>query len=38
VFLVSIGIAQVNPTAAEFSWLAVAVVVAGLGWLYRVRA
>ena len=37
VFLVSIGIAQVNPTAAEFSWLAVAVVFAALRWLYRAR-
>jgi uncharacterized membrane protein len=35
VFLVSIGIAQVNPTAAEFSWLAVAVLVGVLRWLYR---
>jgi hypothetical protein len=34
VFLVSIGVAQVNPTAAEFSWLAVAAVVA-LRWRYR---
>jgi hypothetical protein len=36
-FLASIGIAQVNPIAAEFSWLAVAVVVAALRSLYRAR-
>ena len=35
VFLISIAIAQVNPTAAEVSWLAIAVIISGLGWLYR---
>ena len=35
VFLVSIGIAQVNPSAAELSWLAIAVLIGGLRWLYR---
>ena len=35
VFLVSIAIAQVNTTAAELSWLSVAVLFVGLRWLYR---
>ena len=35
VFLASIGIAQVNPTATEFSWLVIAVLVVALRWLYR---
>ena len=35
VFLASIGIAQVNPTAAELSWLSIAVLMLVLRWLYR---
>jgi TMEM175 potassium channel family protein len=35
VFLISIGVAQVNPSAAEFSWLTVAVLIWVLRWRYR---
>jgi uncharacterized membrane protein len=35
VFLVSMGIAQVNPTAAELSWFAIGVLIGALRWLYR---
>ncbi len=35
VFAISIGIAQTNPTAAEFSWLAIAVLIGVLRWRYR---
>jgi uncharacterized membrane protein len=35
VFLASIAVAQVNPTAAEFSWLAIAALIAFLRWVYR---
>jgi uncharacterized membrane protein len=35
VFLVSIGIARFNPTAAELSWLAIAVLMIVLRWIYR---
>ena len=35
VFLASIAIAQVDPTAAEFSWLAILVIIVVLRRLYR---
>jgi uncharacterized membrane protein len=35
VFLASIAISQVNPTMAEFSWLAIAAFIVLLRWLYR---
>jgi len=35
VFLASIAIAQGNPSAAEFSWLAIVALIALLKWLYR---
>jgi uncharacterized membrane protein len=35
IFLVSVGIAQVNADAAKYSWLAIAVVFAVLRWAYR---
>ena len=35
VFLVSIAIAQANPSAAEFSWLTIVVFIVLLRWLNR---
>src|SRR5438105_9187038 len=35
VFAISIAIAQISPTAAEFSWLAIAVLLSVLRWMYR---
>jgi hypothetical protein len=35
VFLVSIAVAQVNPSAAEYSWLGIAVVLVILRWVFR---
>jgi uncharacterized membrane protein len=35
VFLASIAIAQVNPSAAEYSWLGIAVVLLILRWVFR---
>ena len=35
VFALSIGIAQVNPLAAEYSWLALAALLTALRWWYR---
>jgi TMEM175 potassium channel family protein len=35
VFLVSIAIAQVNPSAAEYSWISIAFLLFVLGWVFR---
>jgi uncharacterized membrane protein len=35
VFAISMGIAQVNPSAAEYSWIAIAVLAIALRWIYR---
>lgn len=35
IFLISVGIAQINADAAKYSWLAIAVVFAILRWAYR---
>ncbi len=35
VFLVSIAIAQVNPSAAEYSWVSIAFVLFVLRWIFR---
>lgn len=34
VFLVSIGIAQVNPTAAELSWIVIGVIFVVVRWIH----
>jgi uncharacterized membrane protein len=35
VFLISIPIAQSNPSAAEYSWVSIAILLSALRWWYR---